>query len=169
MRVAALFDSLHSVGVIHGDVEERHVIGPKDDVSQWRLIDFDQATTVDEIPKGRGLLKTAGEHYFVQMRFHLSPDVWFLEPRRIFKSSFTSASPAIASNSPDGFSILQQKPKGEAKMRDASSFSRSSEKPKKTRPRLGPEANNGKTDGWRLGRRLSKLFHAKTLKLISSI
>ena len=164
MRVAALFDRLHSVGVLHGDAEERHVIGPKDDLSRWRLIDFDQATTVDEIPKGTELGRIADEHYSVQMRFRLSPDVWFLEPRRIFESSFTSASPVIIAKTLGGHSISQQVPDREVRTRGASRSAMASEKSGKTMPQLDPGADDGKAARWRFRRGLSKWFHTKPSK-----
>ena len=38
--VASLYESLHSVNVLHNDVERRHVRGTHD---RWRLIDFESS------------------------------------------------------------------------------------------------------------------------------
>lgn len=44
LSILAHYDNLHAAGVVHGDVDARHVVGHGDDLQTVRLIDFDHAT-----------------------------------------------------------------------------------------------------------------------------
>ena len=97
-----MYDQLHSVGVIHRDVEVRHVIGPQEDLSRWRIIDFDDAKEFagDELVREKFQEEVLSERYSVAVVFRVSAALWALKPGRLLDTG--SDSYAASSSSSDG-------------------------------------------------------------------
>ena len=88
-----MYDKSHEAGVVHVDVEKRHVIGPTDDVSKWRIIDFDHAQTFTEsdISQADTQKLFDGEKGEVSRCFEISPALWSFSPRRMLDIFSVSA------------------------------------------------------------------------------
>ena len=68
--------------VIHRDVQIRHVIGPQEDLSRWRIIDFDGAREYaeDESFEEAFREEVREERIMVGIRLKVSAALWSLEP-----------------------------------------------------------------------------------------
>ena len=79
-RVAGLYEALHNVNVVHGVVQERHLLGRNDQCNSLRLIDFGDALDYppgdsDQVARSQAE-EIECERTDVQSTFGIGPAIW---------------------------------------------------------------------------------------------